>query len=126
MKNGVKLLLMGDLSACLILTLVGFASHSELGADFLTRMLINFVALSLAWFGAAWAAGLYELVRAADTRQLWRPLLAAVLTGSLAAVLRGLLLGTDVKPVFALVLSATTALGMLLWRGLWCWLAKRS
>ncbi|MCX6081282.1 MAG: DUF3054 family protein [Chloroflexi bacterium] len=126
MKNGSRLLFFGDLLTCAILTLIGFASHNEVGSNYLVRMFVNFVALAFAWLAAAWGLGLYDLARNADPRQLWRPLLAAGLAGSLAAVLRGLLLGADVKPVFALVLSATTALGMLVWRWWWGRLAMRS
>jgi hypothetical protein len=44
--------------------------------------------------------------------------------GPLAALLRGLILNASIIPVFAVVLSATSALGMLIWRGSFYFLAR--
>jgi hypothetical protein len=41
-----------------------------------------------------------------------------------AAILRGLILNAPIIPIFAIVLAATSALGMLIWRGLYIPLVK--
>jgi hypothetical protein len=51
--------------------------------------------------------------------------LAMIFAAPLAAVLRGFFLNAPILPIFALVLSATSALGMLVWRGIWYWISKR-
>jgi hypothetical protein len=43
----------------------------------------------------------------------------------LAALLRGLLLNAPIIPIFAVVLGATSAFGMLVWRGVYSYVARR-
>ena len=43
----------------------------------------------------------------------------------LAVILRGLWLNAAVLPLFGLILGATSALGMAVWRGIWVWVTKR-
>ncbi|MCX6065315.1 MAG: hypothetical protein NT121_06125 [Chloroflexi bacterium] len=69
--------------------------------------------------------GLYQPENSSNARQLWRPILAMVFAGPLAALLRAFLLNTVVIPIFGVVLSGSSGLGLLAWRALWCWL-KRS
>ena len=44
---------------------------------------------------------------------------AMLFAGPLAVVLRGLILNAPIIPIFAVVLSATSALGMMIWRGIY-------
>lgn len=117
-------LLAGDALTVAILTLIGFASHKETGLGLLPRMATTYIPLVASWFLAAWGLGLLDPSINHQPRQSWRALLAALFAGPMAAVLRGLLLGANVIPVFALVLSATTGLGMLIWRITWIWLSS--
>jgi DUF3054 family protein len=78
-----------------------------------------FFPLSIAWFGLAPALGLFQEQTASNPKQLWRPALTALFAASLAAVLRGFLLNAPVIPIFAVVLGATFAFGMVIWRGLY-------
>lgn len=117
-----NLLILGDLLALAIVTLIGFATHGEIGLSFLPRMAAAFFPLCIAWFLLAPWFGLFQDEAIRNARQLWRPALAMLFAGPLAVVLRGLILNAAVLPIFALVLSATSALGMLLWRILWRWL----
>ena len=117
-----NLLILGDLLALAIVTLIGFATHGEIGLSFLPRMAAAFFSLCIAWFLLAPWFGLFQDEVTRNARQLWRPALAMLFAGPLAVVLRGLILNAAVLPIFALVLSATSALGMLLWRILWRWL----
>jgi hypothetical protein len=113
-----QILILGDILAIAVVTLIGFASHGEAGVAFLPRIAAAFFPLLIAWFLLAPWFGLFqdEIVHSAS--QLWRPALSALFAAPLAAVLRGSILNAPVIPIFAAVLGATTALGMLIWRAL--------
>ncbi len=112
------LLWSGDFLALLLLTLIGFGSHNELGVG-VGRMLATFVPLAAAWLCVAGPTGLLKPLQTAGYRSLWRVAWAMLLVGPLAAVLRGFWLGSPVVPVFAAVLTGTGALVMLIWRGMY-------
>ena len=114
-----SILILGDSLAIAILTIIGFASHGEADLSFLPRMVALFFPLSISWFFLAPALKLFRPETVSDPRQLWRPALAALFAASLAAVLRGFILSSPVIPIFAAVLAATSALGMVIWRGLY-------
>ncbi len=119
------LLILGDLLAIAVVTVIGFATHNETDASYLPRMAATFVPLAVGWFALAPALGLFDASRAGRARQPWRPALAALFAAQLAVILRGLWLGAAVLPLFGLVLGATSALGMVVWRGIWMWLFNR-
>ena len=125
MTRSKQILYIGDAIAIVLLTLMGFASHDELNAAFLPRMLAMLVPLTLAWFLLAPWLGLFEPEITSSPKQLWRPAFAMVFAAPFAAVLRSLLLNTAILPVFAVVLAATSAFGMLLWRGLYLLLKRK-
>jgi len=116
-------LLVGDTVALAVVTLVGFASHGEIGAG--ARMLTTFVPLWIAWVIAASLAGLYASEGIFRPGQLWRPAAASLLAVPLAAWLRGILLNSPVMPLFITILLVSTALAMLVWRFLWLILQSR-
>lgn len=124
MKNYV--LILGDILAIALVTLIGFASHGEAGKAFLPRMGAAFFPLLISWFTLAPAMGLFQREAAAHPRQLWRPALVMIFAASFAAVLRGLILNAPVIPIFAVVLSATSAFGILVWRALYLFLDRKS
>ena len=111
-------LILGDLLAIALITLIGFATHDEADVSFLPRMAAFFFPLAISWFLLAPALGLFKLQTTSDSKELWRPALAAMFAAPLAAVLRGFLLNAPIIPIFAAVLAGTTALGMLSWRAL--------
>lgn len=115
----VHWLFLGDLLAIALVTLIGFATHGETQVDLLPRMLATFLPLTFGWCLTAPFLGLFDLPVTANPRQLWRPVLALVLAGPLAALLRALWLNTVVIPIFGVVLSGSAGLGMLVWRALW-------
>ena len=51
--------------------------------------------------------------------------LAMIFAGPFAAVVRGFLLNVPVIPIFAVVLSATSTFGMLVWRGIYIFLKRK-
>jgi hypothetical protein len=114
-----RLLILGDILAIALITFIGFATHGEAGLAFLTRIAATYFPLSVSWFLLAPALGLFQQETTSNLKQLWRPVFAALFAAPLAAVLRGLILNAPIIPIFAVVLSATSALGMLLWRGLY-------
>lgn len=121
-----RILILGDILAIAFITVVGFATHGEAGLAFLPRMAAIYFPLSISWFLLAPALGLFQQETTSNPKQLWRPALTALFAAPLAAVLRGLLLNAPVIPIFAVVLGATTALGMVIWRGLYFLLKQNS
>ena len=119
-------LILGDTLALLVLTVIGFVSHGETDASYLPRAAAMFGPYLAGWFALAPAMRLFyaDLVRSA--RQLWRPALTGLFAGQLAVTLRGLLLQSDVQPLFAVIIGATTAFGMFVWRGIALELAERN
>jgi hypothetical protein len=119
------LLILGDLLAITVLTVIGFASHGETDASYLPRVAATFVPMAVSWFLLAPALGLFEAERVRSARQLWRPAWGAFFASQLAVILRGLWLNAPVLPLFGIILGATAVLGMVVWRGIWIWLLGR-
>jgi hypothetical protein len=114
-----SVLISGDILAIALVTFIGFATHGEAELSFLPRMAAAFFPLVIAWFLLAPFLGLFLERTVHNARQLWRPAWTALFAAPLAAILRGFLLNAPVIPIFAAVLAATTALGMVIWRALY-------
>ena len=129
MKNPI--LILGDILAILIVTVIGFATHGEVGTAspgalvVLPRMAAVFFPLTIAWFVLSPFLGLFQQEFTSNPKQLWRPVLAMVFAAPLAAVLRGFLLNAPIIPIFAVVLASTSAFGMLVWRGIYLLLIRK-
>ena len=123
-QRRLAILLAGDIILLAVVTAVGFARHDTLGSAGM-RMFSTFIPLLAGWFMIAPLLGVYDLERAADLRQLWRPFWAMVLAGPMAALLRGLLLNSPILPVFVVVLGGISALSILGWRLIYALLAAR-
>ena len=123
--NKKYILIAGDFLAIVVVTIIGFATHGETGLSFLPRMLAAFVPLTLAWFLIAPWFGLFRPEITSSPKQLWRPVLATLFAGPFAVVLRGLVLNAPIIPIFGVVLSATSAFGMLVWRGIYFFLSRK-
>ena len=124
--SGSKLsLYLGDALILFITTLVGFVTHGETDLSFLPRFLAAFVPLAVAWFLLAPWFGLFEPEISSSFKQLWRPGLVMLFAAPLAVVIRGLVLNAAILPIFAMVLGATAALGIVIWRGLYVFLKIR-
>jgi hypothetical protein len=120
-----RILILGDILAIVLVTFLGFATHGEAGVAFLPRMAAAFFPLVAGWFLLAPWFGLFQDETTHDARQLWRPALTALFAAPLAAVVRGLILNAPIIPIFALVLGVTSAVGMVIWRAIWSWIANR-
>jgi hypothetical protein len=119
----------GDIFTFALVTIVGFSRHGEvlegvnstLSATLLD-MMSTFLPLVFAWWMIAPFLGAYDLQRASDPRQLWRPFWAMVLAGPMAAWLRGVWLGRPVILIFVVVIGGVSALALFAWRGLFLFL----
>jgi len=117
-------LVLGDISALAITTVIGFATHGETDLSFLPRMLTTFIPLVVGWFLIAPWLGLFDLQITSAPKQLWRPPLAMLLAAPMTAVLRAAMLNAVALPLFTLILGGSAALGMLIWRLVWYFLAS--
>lgn len=115
-KKTTTFLVLGDLVTLAAATLIGFASHGELKASLLARMLTTFLPLLAGWFLIAPWLGLFNREVVREPRLLWRPVLAMLLGAPIAGVLRAAWLGSVVLPLFVLILGASAAALLLLWR----------
>jgi len=126
MKKSNIFLILGDILAIAIVTVIGFVTHGETGLSFLPRMATTFVPLNIAWFLIAPWLGLFDSQVVANRLLLWRPAWAMILAAPLATILRAALLNGAALPLFTLILGATSALGMIIWRAIYVWLINRA
>jgi hypothetical protein len=117
MKN--KVLILGDALTLFVITLIGFATHGETGVSFLPRLLATYIPLLIGWFLLSTWFQLFNNKIDSNPQQYWRPALTMLFAGPLAVVLRGLILNAPIIPIFAVVISVTSALGLMLWRALY-------
>jgi len=121
-----SILILGDILAMAILTVIGFASHGETGLSFLPRMAATFFPLLAGWFLAAPWLGLFDGQVVMNRRLFWRPALAMALAAPTATVLRAAMLNGAALPLFTLILGGTGALGMVIWRAVYRWWTNRA
>ena len=120
-----SILALGDVLAVAVITVIGFATHGETDLSFIPRMGTTFFPLVVSWFLIAPWLGLFDEQIVLNRRQLWRPALGMILAAPMTAILRAAMLNGAALPLFTLILGSTSALGMLIWRGIYNWLAKK-
>lgn len=121
MKRFPWLLTIGDALALAVVVFIGLRTHEQAS---LTRLPFTWLPFLVAWLLAGWVVGAFDAQ--SSTRQiLGRVLLGMLLASPLAVVLRAAWLGTSVLPLFVLIMGATSALGLLVWRTLYMWLLVR-
>ena len=129
MKPYHPTLILGDTLTLAVVTLAGFATHGEtslaLAPRIMLRMMTSFLPLLVGWFLLAPLLGLFSAQTTINPRQLWRPVYAMLLAAPLVGVLRAVMLNGIVLPLFVLILGASAALGMLLWRALFLFIQHR-
>ncbi|HUG34341.1 MAG TPA: DUF3054 domain-containing protein [Anaerolineales bacterium] len=116
MKN---ILILGDALALAVITIIGFATHGETDLSFLPRFLAIFIPLIVAWFLIAPRLGLFQPEITSNLKQLWRVPLVMLIVAPLAVAARSLILLTDIVPIFMVAFGGTSALGMMIWRGIY-------
>lgn len=122
-RSHLILLLTGDAIFLLAVTWIGFATHGRSLTG--VRWLVTYLPLLGSWLLTAWLLGLYEPAIIDRWQVVWRVFAAALLAAPLAVMLRALWLQQTVIPVFGLVMIATTAAGMAIWRLAWAAWSKR-
>jgi hypothetical protein len=126
MKKSTWILIIGDTIALALITVIGFASHSETGISFVPRMFTTFIPLLVSWFLVSPWLGTFNAQITSNPKQLWRPPLAMLLAAPMTAILRATMLKAVALPLFTLILGGSAALGMLVWRGLYIWWSKKA
>jgi hypothetical protein len=117
-------LILGDILALLLVTLIGFATHGEFSLASLPRMAAVLIPLCLGWFLLAPSLGLFDPRLTHTASELWRPAFVMLFAGPFATLLRSMLLGDTVIPSFAVVLTLTSAVALTLWRIIWFWVTR--
>jgi len=112
-------LVLGDIIALALITVIGFATHGETDLAFLPRMLTTFIPLIVSWFLISPWLGLFNEQVITTLKQIWRAPLAMLLAAPMTAILRAALLNTVALPLFTLILGSSAALGLLIWRWLY-------
>ena len=123
--NKKTTLILGDILAIAILTVIGFATHGEVGLSFISRMGTTFFPMLLSWFLAATWVDLFDERVISNPQLFWRILLAMLFAAPLAVTLRAALLHSAAQPLFTLILGGVNALGMLVWRGTFFLVARK-
>ena len=123
--NTKSILILGDIITLAILTIIGFATHSETGLSFLSRMAATFVPMAFGWFVLGPWLGMFDDAVVTAPKNLLRIPLAMLFVTPLAVILRAAWLNSAGLPIFALALGGANTIGMLVWRGLYIFIAKR-
>lgn len=123
--NKKTTLILGDILAIAIITVIGFVAHDEFDFPHISRMGTTFFPLLLSWFIAATWLDLFDERIISNPQLFWRILVAMLLASPLAAILRAALLHSVALPLFTLVLGGTAALVLLAWRGIFFLVASR-
>ncbi|NWF63939.1 MAG: DUF3054 domain-containing protein [Chloroflexi bacterium] len=117
-------LILGDIVALSILTVIGFATHGETELSFLPRMAAVFFPALLGWFLLAPWFGLFDPCAISIPKNLLRIPLVMLFAAPFAVILRGALLGAPALPLFALIFGGSNALGIMVWRWLYIFIAR--
>ena len=83
-----SMLILGDVIALAVITVIGFASHGELQPDRLPRILITWFPLVFSWFLVAPWLALFNPDITSILKYIWRVPLAAVLAAPVMGILR--------------------------------------
>lgn len=104
----------GDVVVLIVLTIVGFASHSTL--DETVRMIVTTAGVLVAWAIVAPWFGAFSAEAITRWNGVWRVALAWAVAAPVAGFLRGLLLDLVVSPTFILVTIAVNGAALVAWR----------
>ncbi|HDK46166.1 MAG TPA: DUF3054 domain-containing protein [Actinobacteria bacterium] len=111
--------IIGDGIVLGVLSVVGFAMHETMTES--SRLLVTVLSFLVAW---AWIApwfGVFGDDVLTDPRRVWRVLLAWVAAAPFGVVLRAFLLGLTVSPIFVIVMTVVTGVGLIVWREILVW-----
>jgi hypothetical protein len=121
MEKGKASLILGDVLAIAIVTVVGIVTHRESGLEYLP---LAFFPLVIIWLILAPWFDLFSLQVVSGLKTIWRPALAALFAAPLALVFCGLILNA-LLPIFAVVFTLTSAFGLVVWRPIYFLFIKK-
>ena len=123
--NKKNILIIGDIISFAILTVIGFATHGETDTSYLPRLAAVFLPMVVGWFILIPWMGLFDEQIIANPKNLWRIILVMLFLAPLAATVRAAILGAAMLPLFPLILGSSNAIGMVVWRWLYIFIARR-
>ncbi|MEN8113267.1 MAG: DUF3054 domain-containing protein [Actinomycetota bacterium] len=110
----LRIAIIGDIVALIVLTIVGFASHDTLGET--TRLIVTTLGALAGWALIAPWFGAFSTDVLTKPAHVWRIALAWIVTAPFALFLRGWILGIEVSTTFILTTIAINGLALILWR----------
>ncbi len=114
-RKRLVVLIAGDFITITLVTLFGFITHGTLQTSG-TRVLTTLLPMLIGWFAVAPFLSAYDLDRAKQVNQIWRPFWAMVISAPFSAWMRGFWLNSAIQPLFVLVMGGFAAFAILLWR----------
>ncbi|GBE22450.1 MAG TPA: DUF3054 domain-containing protein [Actinobacteria bacterium] len=111
--------IIGDGIVLGVLSVVGFAMHETMTES--SRLLVTVLSFLVAWTWIAPWFGVFGDDVLTDPRRVWRVLLAWVAAAPFGVVLRAFLLGLTVSPIFVIVMTVVTGVGLIVWREILAW-----
>jgi len=104
----------GDVVVLIVLTVIGFASHSTL--DETWRLLVTTVGVLVAWAIVGPWFGVFSTQVLTRRLAVWKVALAWAIAAPVAGFLRGLVLDLSVSATFILVTIAVNGAALVIWR----------
>ena len=104
----------GDVIVLVVMTIIGFASHSTL--DETSRLIVTTAGALVAWAVVAPWFGAFSTETITRWTAVWRVALAWAIAAPVAGFLRGLILDLVVSPTFILVTIAVNGAALVVWR----------
>src|SRR3990172_1406017 len=117
MKLPQILLLVDDAIVVFLITLLGIQFH-QTDPSIFARLPYTFLPFLAAWIFFTAMLQMYDPTNASSWRQLWRIPAAAALAAPTGAAIRSVWLNIPYVPIFAIVMGAALAIGLLLSRSI--------
>lgn len=118
MKLPQVLLLVDDGMMVFLVTFIGIRFH-QTDPSIFTRLPYTFLPFFAAWVFFAALLQMYDPTIASSWKQLWRVPAAAALAAPTGAAIRSVWLNTPYVPIFAIIMAAALAIGLLLSRSVY-------
>ena len=115
--------IIGDAVLLIVLTIVGFVSHSTL--DETWRLIVTTLGVLTAWALVAPWFGVFSTTVLTCPAAVWRVAWAWAIVAPVAGFLRAWVLGVSVSATFILVMIAVNGAGLVIWRAAYAALQQR-
>ena len=118
-------LIAGDVVAIFLTIAIGFRNHETLNI-FFQRFAFTFMPWTFSWLLVAPKFKLLDDPAQKLATQIKKIIIAMLIVSPLAAILRAAWLGSTALPLFALIMGASSALGIIIWRIIYSKFLSRS